>query len=206
MYAADMPINFEYIRAFLEKWERRETVAYIPCRRRNFVGSRPYDEGLYGEVIGASGVTVGSGLDLGQQTEADLFRMGLDLELVALFCPYLGKKRDVAIAVLSANPLTLTNEQCDAVDAAVHADYIRRAAIAYDQAMPDAPFALVPSQAQAVIVSLFYQLGAGVTRYPRTWRFLLDADWEAAARELESGFTRFAARRADEARLLREIG
>ena len=206
MYAADMPINFEYIRAFLEKWERRETVAYIPCRRRNFVGSRPYDEGLYGEVIGASGVTVGSGLDLGQQTEADLDRMGLDPELVALFRPYLGKRRAEAVAALAAAPLELTDAQCDALDIAVHEDYIRRAAIAYDRAMPDAPFALVPPEAQAVIVSLFYQLGAGVTRYPRAWRFLLDADWEAAARELESGFARFAARRADEARLLREIG
>lgn len=199
-----MAIHTAFIRAFLKKHEGRELIAYIPCRFRNFTGRN--DLSKCGPVIGSSGVTVGSGLDLGQQNMADLDRMGLDLELVALFCPYLGKKRDVAIAVLSANPLTLTNEQCDAVDAAVHADYIRRAAIAYDQAMPDAPFALVPSQAQAVIVSLFYQLGAGVTRYPRTWRFLLDADWEAAARELESGFTRFAARRADEARLLREIG
>ena len=199
-----MPIHTAFIRAYLEKWEKRETRAYIPCRKRNFTGRNVVSE--CGDVIGASGVTVGSGLDLGQQTEADLDRMGLAPELVALFRPYLGKRRAEAVAALAAAPLELTDAQCDALDIAVHEDYIRRAAIAYDRAMPDAPFALVPPEAQAVIVSLFYQLGAGVTRYPRAWRFLLDADWEAAARELESGFARFAARRADEARLLREIG
>ena len=198
-----MSIAVSYIHSFLARWEGRETVAYIPCRKRNFTGHNNFAD--CGDVIGASGVTVGCGLDLGRQSERDLARMGLAPDLVALFRPYLGTSRDDAVKALADAPLTLTDAQCDAVNDAAHNDYIKRAASAYDNAGPDAPFSEIPAQAQAVIVSLFYQLGAGVTQYPKTWRHLLNADWEAAARELETGFARFTTRRADEARLLREI-
>lgn len=198
-----MSVHTAYIRTFLARWEGRETVAYIPCRRRNFTGRNNFAE--CGDVIGSSGVTVGCGLDLGQQSVDDLRRMRIDDDIIAILSRYCAKKGDEAVKALADAPLTLTDAQCDAVDAAVHDDYIRRAASAYDRAMPDAPFALLPAQAQTVIVSLFYQLGSGITQYPKTFQYLINADWEAAARELETGFARFTARRADEARLLREI-
>lgn len=198
-----MSVHTTYIRTFLELWESRETVAYIPCRRRNFTGRNNFAE--CGDVIGSSGVTVGCGLDLGQQSVDDLRRMRIDDDIIALLSKYCLKKRDDAVKILSDAPLTLTDAQCDAVDAAVHDDYIRRAAIAYDRAMPDAPFALIPAQAQAVIVSLFYQLGSGVTQYPKTFQYLINADWSHAAQELETGFARFTTRRKAEAQLLREI-
>ena len=87
------------------------------------------------------------------------------------------------------------------MDNAVHDDYIRRAAVRYDQ-QASTPFADCPFEAQAVIVSLFYQLGDGRTRYPKTWRLLCSGDWACAAYELRHGFTRYAVRRADEGALL----
>ena len=169
-----MNIAVDRIRDFLGKWETRQTVAYIPCSRRNFRGESPYDPARYGEVIGVSGVTVGTGLDLGQQAEADLRRMNLAGAFRERFRPYLGKRRHEAVAALTAAPLTLA----------------------------DMPFAACPPEAQAVIVSLFYQLGAGRTCCPKTWRLLCSADWPAASRELQTGFTRYARRRADEGRLI----
>ena len=71
--------------------------------------------------------------------------------------------------------------------------------------MPDAPFAQIPAQAQTVVVSLFYQLGSGITQYPKTFQYLINADWSHAAHELETGFARFTTRRKAEAQLLREI-
>ena len=38
-----MNIAVDRIRDFLGKWETRQTVAYIPCSRRNFRGESPYD-------------------------------------------------------------------------------------------------------------------------------------------------------------------
>ena len=197
-----MPVHTEFIRAFLTRWETRRTAAYIPCRRRNVTGRNRIED--CGDVIGASGVTVGTGLDLGQQNEADLRRMGLSGPLIRRFSPYLGKRRAEAVAALAAAPLALSETECDACDAAVHADYIRRAAARYDREAP-APFADRPPEAQAVIVSLFYQLGDGTTRYPKTWRLLCAADWEEAADELRTGFSRYANRRADEGRLLERL-
>ena len=196
-----MPIHTDFIRNFLARWETRQTVAYIPCQRRNYTGGRAYDFAVFGPVIGASGVTVGTGLDLGQQAEADLRRMGIPAALIGRFLPYLGHRKMDAVFALHDAPLTLSDAECDALDAAVHADYIARAAALYD-ADADMPFAACPPEAQAVIVSLFYQLGAGRTCCPKTWRLLCSADWPAASRELQTGFTRYARRRADEGRLI----
>lgn len=199
-----MSIHTDFIRDFLTRWETRQAVGYIPCQRRNYLGHTAYDPALYGPVIGVSGVTVGAGLDLGQQAEADLRRMGLAESFGERFRPYLGKREMDAVTALAAAPLTLSDAECDSLDAAVHADYIARAAALHD-AEADMPFRDCPREAQAVIVSLFYQLGAGKTRYPVTWRLLCEADWPGAARELQTGFTRYANRRADEGRLLRDL-
>lgn len=197
-----MAVQTEFIRRFLAKWETRQTVAYIPCRRRNFTGRNRRED--CGEVLGVSGVTVGTGLDLGQQGEADLRRMDIAEPLLSRLRPYLGKRRTDAVAALAGAPLTLSDTECDAVDNAVHDDYIRRAAALYD-AEADKPFAACPAEAQAVIVSLFYHLGDGRTRYPKTWRLLCEGDWRGAARELQTGFTRYANRRRDEGRLLERV-
>ena len=98
-----MPVHTEFIRQFLTRWETRRLVAYIPCKRRNFTGRE--NPAACGEPVGASGVTVGTGLHLGQQGEADLRRMGLDGAVIDRFRPYLGKKRQDAVAALAAAPL-----------------------------------------------------------------------------------------------------
>ena len=203
-----MPIFTDFISAFLTRMEERHCVAYIPCKRRNFDGHG--NAGDCGEPVGQSGVTIGAGLDLGQQGEADLRRMGLEMELINLFRPYLGKKRHGAVAVLGKSPLTITESQCDAVNRAVHTDYIRRGADLYDRYTESKSFADCPAQAQAVIVSLFYQLGlpfpsADRHGYPVLYGHLCRGDWQAAALELKTGFKKYIYRRRQEGELLEEI-
>lgn len=203
-----MPIFTDFISAFLTRMEERHCVAYIPCRRKNFDGHGNAAD--CGEPVGQSGVTIGAGLDLGQQSEADLRRMGLERELIDLFRPYLGKKRVSAIQALAAAPLTITETQCDAVNRAVHGDYIRRAADLYDRNTKGLPFAELPQEAQAVIVSLFYQLGSPFpsrshTGYPALYGHLCRGYWQAAALELKTGFKKYACRRRQEGELLESI-
>lgn len=197
-----MSVHTEFIRRFLTRWETRQLVAYIPCRKRNFTGRE--DPAACGDVIGASGVTVGTGLDLGQQAEADLRRMGIPEPLIATFSPYLGKSKSGAVAALATAPLTLSDAECDVVDNAVHDDYLRRAADLFDRQSEGLSFADAPQEAQAVIVSLFYQLGSpyGTPGYRKTWALLCAGDWAGAAYELRHGFTRYANRRAAEGVLL----
>lgn len=203
-----MPIHTDFISAFLTRMEERHCVAYIPCRRKNFDGHNNAAD--CGEPVGQSGVTIGAGLDLGQQSEADLRRMGLDQTIIDLFAPYLGKKRVSAMQALTAAPLTITETQCDAVNRAVHGDYIRRAADLYDRNTKGLPFAELPQEAQAVIVSLFYQLGSpqpanGHAGYPVLYGHLCRGDWRAASHELQTGFRNYAYRRRQEGELLAEI-
>lgn len=203
-----MPIFTDFISAFLTRMEERHCTAYIPCRRKNFDGHNKVAD--CGEPVGQSGVTIGAGLDLGQQGEADLRRMGLEMELINLFRPYLGKKRQAAVAALGESPLTITELQCDAVNRAVHTDYIRRAADLYDRNTEGQPFAELPQEAQAVIVSLFYQLGSpfpakGHTGYPLLYGHLCRVDWQAAALELKTGFKKYIYRRHQEGELLEGI-
>lgn len=202
-----MPFHTAYISSWLKEFESRQLTAYVPCADRNYTGRN--DRASCGPVIGASGVTIGIGLDLGQQSEADLERMGVSADLRTLFRPYLGRRKEAACSSLRLAPFSLTDAQCDALDAAVHADYIRRAAALYDR-HAEKPFEDIPAQAQTVLVSLFYHLGspfpsAGHSGYPKLWGHLIRGDWAAAAGELQHGFTRFASRRAREGKLLEEL-
>ncbi len=198
-------IETAYIRQWLERFESRELSAYVPCAKKNYTGRN--SRGACGEVLGLSGVTVGTGLDLGQQRLEDLERMGVDADLRALLRPYLGLRKEAACQHLRDRPLRLTEAQCDALDAAVHGDYIRRAGAIYNSRALDGPFEELPPQAQAVVVSLYYHLGRYDSRpgYPKLWGHLVRRDWAAAAAELETGFTRYARRRAREGALLREL-
>lgn len=202
-----MPIHSDFISDILARFEGVMCSGYVPCQRKNFYGYGNAAD--FGTPLGASGVTIGAGLDLGQQDAAALERMGLASELRTLFRPYLGKKRVAAMQALAAAPLSISEEQCIALNRAVHADYIRRAAALYDR-HAEQPFADIPAQAQAVLVSLFYQLGSPFPSgshpgYPTVFDHLCHARWQAAVQELRTGFRRYASRRKQEGDILAEV-
>lgn len=125
-----MGIHHDFITAFLTKWERRKLQGYVPCRPGgNYIGSGSY---VGCDPIMSSGVTIGTGVDLGQQTEAYLTSIGISVELVDKLRPYLGKRRHDALEVLYQKPLYITDAECDALDTAIHTDYTERVAKLYD--------------------------------------------------------------------------
>ena len=72
-----------------------------------------------GSVMGDSGVTFSTGLDLGKQTEESLRNMGLDEDLILKLSPFLGKTGQDALDLLSSNNnnnITLTNDEYDQID------------------------------------------------------------------------------------------
>ena len=195
-------IHTSEISTFLTRHESNSLRGYVPCKHRNFHAGM--DRGECGPVIGQSGVTIGAGLDLGQQRDSDLKRMGILPHLLPVLRPYLGKRKESAISQLMARPLMLSVAECEELNAAVHGDYIRRVAGLYDVATHHLPFADLPWQAQAVITSLYYQLGSS-SKYPVTWGHLCHGDWGAAAHELRTGFRDYAYRRQDEAATLEQL-
>ena len=190
-----MPINFDFIRATLERFEGKGIArAYVPAKN--------------GVPLGVSGVTIGTGVDLGQQTALGLLDMGVPFEIVDKLRPYLGYKKQDAQAILRERPLALSAAEVDALDSAVIGRYIRDIATRYNKDNPSALFADIPHQAQAVIVSVLYQRGLGSPKnFPQTWKLLLAGDWQAAADKLCNGalWDGYQTRRAAEGQILRGI-
>jgi hypothetical protein len=192
-------IDTAYIRTVLERFEGKGiSRGYVPARN--------------GEPIGDSGVTIATGLDLGQQTSASLKAMGIPAALVNRFAPYLGAQKQAAQYILSRDPLALTPEEVATVDAAVHAKYIDETAELFGREA----FAAAPKEVQAVAMSLHYQFGIPARKtspaLENAWTALRWGAYREAAEYLRdpSGWNtlhrQYIKRRQAEAALLDEAG
>lgn len=199
-----------YISAFLNRngvEGPRQVVGYIPARPGNFYGSPQQNPARY-VAIGASGVTIATGCDLGQTTAVTLREYGLAPGIVDQFMPYLGLKASNAINKLAASPLRISASAAAATDLAVHAGYLNRYVRPSYERAAGISFDTLPVQAQAVIFSLCFQFGCtGVRRRAvKTWGFLVEQNWQAASRELQTGFPEsYTLRRSIEGKLLGEL-
>ena len=189
-------IHTDYIRTVLERVEGKGIhKGYVPCDKAT------------GKPLGVSGVTIGTGLDLGQQTRASLEAMALPVPLVELLTPYLGAKREDAVYLLARQPLTLTAQAVAALDAAVHAKYIAEAATIFGEG-----FARAPKEVQAVAVSLHFQFGMPYRKtspaLARAWVQMQEGQYAEAAQTLRDpegwseSHRRYLKRRGYEAGLL----
>jgi len=222
-----MPIDLAEIRAFLNRpgIEGPQVLrGYIPCKRlsdgrgRNYIGpegTAPLgveypaagDPGGYA-AMGVSGVTIATGVDLGQTDAQALVRGGLEPGIANTLRPYFGLRQNAALHKLHALPLAVSPDAACALDNAtlgVHAGLIGRR---YDSDRPATAFAELPRQAQAAIFSLLYQRGTGVAgKAPNTWAALVAGDWRGAAALLcdASLWDGYQLRRRMEGALLKEI-
>lgn len=195
-----MSINTAYIRTVLERFEGNGIAkGYVPADRS-------------GKPFGASGVTIATGLDLGQQTRASLEGMGIPAAIINRLAPYLGAKREEAQYILAREPLRLTQEEVEVIDRAVHAAYIDQTAAMFGRAA----FEAAPKEAQSVAVSLHYQFGTPARKaspaLENAWNALRRGEYRAAAEYLRdpSGWSiphqQYLKRRQAEAVLLEKAG
>ena len=204
-----MPVNIEYINTFLNRDGAegpRVTVGYIPARPGNFYG-RPNQRPDAYTAIGASGVTIATGCDLGQTDVPTLQGYNLPDAIINQLRPYIGLKTSAAISKLSALPLTISADTAATMDERIHGGYlIRYVAPAYNKAS-EIMFGDLPDQAQAVVFSVCFQKGCGGVRrdWPKLWGYLITQNWCAASNELRTGFTQYQYRRRTEGELLREL-
>ena len=114
-----------------------------------------------GVPLGASGVTIGMGCDLGALDRKALDALDLPQPLEDALQPYLGRKGVDARNILAAAPLHLAPEEVDGLNAAVQSAQIDALRRAYDKAVaPDgAGFDELPEAAQTVIASVKFQWG-----------------------------------------------
>lgn len=158
-------------------------------------------------AIDSSGVTIGTGIDLGAYAASQLLGYGLPAQIVNPLRPYLGLKRADALAILYSSPLVISTESAALLDEAVICgDCKSYIAPAYERDS-GVSFDSLPDQAQAVIFSVCYQYGvSGWKKFaPITWGHLCKREWCEAADELINGFKAYADRRKTEGKLLKEL-
>jgi len=147
-----------------------------------------------------SGVTLATGVDLGQLTHGELARMGLDPALCARLEPYVGLRRQAAVDLLTDCPLAITQAESDALDAADRAMEIAPLITYYDWATEPGAFVALSSAAQTVLASVAFQYGANLRRKtPRFWADAVRQDWQAMVNELWEFGDSYPTRRRKEA-------
>jgi hypothetical protein len=204
-----MPADISYISDFLNRpgvEGPRWTQGYIPCRPGNFTGKPNQNPAKY-EAIGVSGVTIATGVDLGQTDEDSLRGYGVSESLIRKVSPYLGLTSKRAIYKLYNAPFQISPEEAAELDHHVHAGYLNRYVRPCYEKQSSVKFDELPKQAQAVVFSMCFQLGCGGVkrRAPKTWHYLTNQMWADASDELIYGFRDYAGRRKIEGMLLKEI-
>lgn len=192
-------------------------IGYIPCTLRsggtgNFTGAPGQDPDDY-TPMGVSGVTIGVGVDLGQQSVTELRELALSPSLLDKLEVYVGLTGRAAVIALYGQPLSITADQARALTQAVQNRYLETVVIPwFDRYCGESgAFAALPWQAQTVVYSLVYQCGprGALRRGPKTILALSDHDWTHAAAYLcdAGGWNgEYLGRRKKEGQLLRTIG
>jgi hypothetical protein len=146
-----------------------------------------------------SGVTVASGVDLGQVTQAELATFPAALQ--PLLQPYIGLKGQEAVAALEATPLALSVDQCEELDALVEDTETApmRAKYLHDAGVD---FRTLPKVPQTVIASVTFQYGSTWVRCPKFWGFAVKRDWHGMSSDLKNFGDSYGPRRLREAQYL----
>lgn len=171
-----------------------------------FIGELEEQSALSGYVPNPegseSGVTIATGVDLGQLTATALYSLGLPGPLATRLLPYVGLRGEAAVAALAAAPLTITQAESDALDAADRAPTIGALSAYWMRARGrDVPlFRDLPDAPQTVVGSVAFQYGPNLARRcPRFWRAATAADWRGVIAELRAFGDDYPTRRHREA-------
>jgi len=152
-----------------------------------------------------SGVTIASGVDLGQRDERSLQRLAIAEALRGKLRPYLGLKKQAAVAFLRDNPLTITEDEARALDEAVKREMLGSLISRFDAASA-VPFEELEPQQQTIVASVAFQYGTGLhVATPNFWRQVTTGDWRAALANLRRFGDNYPTRRNTEGDLLAEV-
>jgi hypothetical protein len=162
----------------LSEWEGKQyRTPYIPC-------------GEDGKVIGSSGVTIATGVDLGQVLDDYKQRYGLSESLYKKLKPYaeLGamgemSKEEAYGKMNKLGPLQLTPDEADALDEAALRFHVDSTMTRWKNNKGDPPFENLTSKQQTFLLSRRYN-GSSVAENTGYYKSALAGDWDEVERKL----------------------
>jgi GH24 family phage-related lysozyme (muramidase) len=149
-----------------------------------------------------SGVTIATGVDLGQMGENDLSRLNLPPDLKDKLWPYFGRIKFEALSMLENMPLQITSAEAELIDKEVKSRFVRGLERKFNQAATTV-FEELPDGVQTVIASATFQYGDLRSRTPNFWRQITTGDWQGAYQNLRNFGDSYSTRRNKEADLLK---
>ncbi len=178
-----MTIDWE----FLETLEGNRLDGYVP-------------QAAFGAILGHSGVTIAGGIDLGQHAPAELDLWPISPALRARLKPYCGIKGDLATRTLRGAPLTLSEAEALALNAAAQSERLKLLRDRYNDVTRCSPsFDDLPDAAQTILMSVSFQYGDLGHACPVFWRRVVCQAWPEAIAELRDFKDAFPTRRNREA-------
>lgn len=176
--------------------KKEDRIQYALLEQNESGGNPPTVDGYvpgHGKGVGAkSGVTVGYGVDLGQQSMKDLKEWGIDKKLRDKLKGYLGKTGTQAELYLNgdkhnkAHNLTLTQAEVDELDNGARNFIIGKLRVAFNKDNTGhVDFDQLPSNTQTALSDFFYQHGAySNKKYQKLWAAVKVLDWVKVAKLL----------------------
>jgi len=158
---------------FLEDLEGYHTKAKVPAQED-------------GTPAKKAGVTIGSGVDLGHQSEEGLAKMGVPKKTIKKLKLYLGKKGDEASNILKQNPLSLEDSEVRELTDKIHKGYLAKTRNWYNK--------------NNTVGQDWSGIGLGSAKNFR--KQVLSDDWEAAAKNLRNFQDPYPTRRVKELQYL----
>ncbi len=180
-----------------------------------FISDREGGQQLNGYVPASdkskSGVTIGTGVDLGARSGSDIDKLDISDDLKAKLKPYVGKQKSDAQNYLDSHPLTLTDEEASALDKSVKQPILNGLVKDYNSAVDTANtsdgyqrvhFEQLPQSVQTAVVSTSFQYGSLSTATPNYWKQVTEQRWQDASDNLKNFGDAYPTRRKLEAGLL----
>lgn len=148
-----------------------------------------------------SGVTIGSGFDIGQRNNAELER-DFSADLATKLIPYANKIGAAAQLALELQPLILDEDEVTTINKVAHRQSTQRLLASWQKAPTFCDFDQLSPICQTVIASVAFQYGHLPLRTPNFWSQVTQGDWAASLANLRNFGDRYPTRRNKEADLL----
>lgn len=157
-----------------------------------------------GTVAKEAGVTIGSGIDLGERTEASLRRLGVSESIISKLKDYLRLKGEKASNKIREAPLILTEDEAIELTELVKRDTAKKVKSWYNKNNNVGnEWADLTDRQQTIISSVHFQYGAGNKEAtPKFNKSVLNNNWADTISELRNFGDKFDKRRHKELQYL----
>jgi len=156
-------------------------------------GNIPNDNGA---VLGHSGMTIGAGIDIGNQSVSGIQNLvqnfGLSADLAQTLEPYVGITGQPALAFLQANPITLSSYEVTNLDESFWSYAGASLAAKFDSTQTFAAgftFTMLPSDTQTAIADMYWHYANASNGFLTTtqlWTQIITGNWSEAASNIET--------------------